>query len=151
MVIDLGQQPVPVADAARHHAAVDVVKGLMGQVGPLALDVIDEEPTVWRAPDWLDWTQVSSYNLCVRERLSHFERPVAGAGPEVQDPVRVGGRDGSSVEIAVYEFLPQIMDQVQAILLAFVVGQGVLPLSVRMVSATVLVQIVPDRTREGLA
>lgn len=149
MAVDLREKMVPVADAAAHRPTVDVIK-LLVRIRPLALHVVDEELAVGRRPRRLDRAQVSARDLGPGEELGHLQRPVGCARADVEDAMHVGVDDGCTVEATIENFFPQAMDQIEPVLLPFVVGQWVLALSVGVVSPSILIEIVVHGTDERL-
>lgn len=100
VLISLSKQLMPIAQATRQTASVNVIEFLMRAERPITLRVIDEEAAVWRSVAGLNGTEVCAEDVGLRVVFGHFEGPFCGAGADVEDAAGGGGADWGAVEVA---------------------------------------------------
>jgi hypothetical protein len=128
------QQLRPVTNTTTHGTPMDEVKRLERRICPLALDIVDKELAVCRRPDGLDRAQVGAEHFGARELFGDVEGPVGCACAKVKDALDFWLVEWCAVQATVEQVFPEAVHQVEPVLFAFVVGEGILALAVCMVS-----------------
>jgi hypothetical protein len=86
---------------------------------PALFEIIDVEFQIRWHKAGLDGGKICPNDSCTRMFVSEFNRPDAGSGADVEDPLRLGDR--SSIQRATQAEAVDVVLEVKAILLCFVV------------------------------
>lgn len=115
---------------------------------PLGLHIIDQKVAVRRHPRRLDGAQVGADDVAARVQVGELERPDAGARAEVEGALGAWAQRREE-ELAVEVELGDMVEEVEAVLLALVVGERVVALAEGVVAAAVFVLVGQDGGGDG--
>ncbi len=138
-----------VLEAHRQHAPMYVVEAVVQR--PLLLGVAHRERHVRRHVRALHGAQVGADDARGRIRSGEVDGPEASPGAQVQRGVQAAGVERRAVQGAIEGEAEEVVLQVEAVLLAVVVGEHVLAVAEAVVEPAVLFDGATDRVSETAA
>lgn len=132
----------PGGDAAVEGADVDEIEVVWGPC-PVEEAVVDEEFHVGRYPGWLNRAQVGADDFRLGILIAKVDGPAARSSAQIQDALGAL-RNGRQEELIVHEHQEAIVDEVQALVLLFVIRGPVLRRLGILVGAAMEFAVVED-------